>query len=177
MSQMLARSHSNRPSKTAVGSAIVLLAATLMALATVRAYHNFQAHQARETWLEHALQGYANVRDFCADRQVFGILEETPPLVRFYLNEEGVFENTFADWRIDSDGQRVIYRLEVQFQEFDQETITRLATLDSYIDDGDLFNGQFLLTKSGFACTLPGPLKANEKLTSLAAAKPQISSI
>ena len=138
---------------------VSLAATTLIAAGCVAALigSSNQTQEQRAEWLERAQRGYQNVKLICADRQIFGIQEEIPPIIYFYLNEQGAFDDTFAHWRVESDGKRIIYRLEVQFRDFDVETMTRIAKLDEAVDDGDLMKGHFTLSMSGFTCRLPGP--------------------
>lgn len=117
----------------------------------------------REEWISNASRGYQDAKEFCANRQVFGLETEMPPLVKFHLNRDGAFEETFSAWTPVHDGDRVKYRLEVQFEDFDDETLTRIAELDRQVDDGDLFEGDFQLTLCGFTCELPGPVSTAEK--------------
>ncbi|WP_309387385.1 hypothetical protein [Cerasicoccus frondis] len=152
---------------------------TIVAIAAAAAKAGMAAHacQDRESWINSAYQGYHNVKAFCSNREVFGFQEETPPIVRFYLNEDGAFNSTFADWEISHNGNRVVYQLEVQFQTFDDEMLTRIAELDNRIDDGDLFSGSFQLTMSGFSCTLPGPASTREQFVGHFPAKTGVNSI
>lgn len=150
--------------KQLVSMGLTLLIAITAGVATALVGKMSHAHQDREDWVQSAYRGYHNVKSFCSDRQIFGVQEETPPIVRFYLNEQGAFDNTYADWRVSHDGQRIIYRLEVQFQDFDEEMLTRVAELDAMIDDGDLLAGRFQLSMSGFSCSIPGPASTTEQL-------------
>ncbi|WP_309399668.1 hypothetical protein [Cerasicoccus maritimus] len=163
MTRILNQTPSKASNKRLFIYGFALLTLTALTAATTKAGLSVRAQQERDAWLTNAYQGYHNVKAFCSDRQVFGFQDETPPIVRFYLNEDGAFNSTFADWEIYHNGNRVVYQLDVQFQDFDDEMLTRIAELDLMLDDGDLFGGIFQLSMSGFTCRIPGPISTSEQ--------------
>lgn len=140
---------------------VLSVLATIGAIATLAA--TAQSHDDRREWIRNAALGLENVKRFSHEREIFGFQQETPPIVNFYLNENGAFRDAFANWEITREGNRVYYVLQVQFAEFDQETLTRISELDYRMDDGDLLSGKLQLSKSGFACLIEGPESTSEQ--------------
>lgn len=143
-----------------------LLSIVAAGVAGVTLFGATHANEDRQDWVGQAAGGFHKVKKFCADREVFGFQYETPPIVNFYLNQFGAFNDAYTAWEITHDGQRVVYLLEVQFEDFDNETLTRLAELDSRIDDGDLLTGKFQISMGGFVCSIPGPQSTSEQFLS-----------
>lgn len=138
---------------------------------------NLHQQEDRAAWLERATRGFKETRAYCEKRQVFGLETEMPPMVSFYLNHEGAFDHVHSSWEIEHDGARVMYQLSIQFDDFSDETLTRIASLDEKIDDGDLFSGEMQLTLCGFTTRLPGPVSSSEKFVSDFRAQPTVNPI